>query len=92
MTQQYIVGEFSALISSLEIVCAQSLAGAVQDLRHRVESAPADALAHLASEAAALADMICLTALEMGDPAAFARHADAAASLHEFAVSANLLV
>jgi len=91
VTQQYIVGEFSALISTLDPGPGGWLARAVHALRSRVESAPPGALPALAAEAATLADMICWAMLEQGDTAAFARHAAAGALLYEFAVSANLL-
>ena len=91
MTQQYIVGEFSELISLLEPVPGDWLTGAVHALRRRVECCPVAALAPLASEATTIADMICWATLDQGDPDAFARQSAVAAVLHEFAVSAHLL-
>jgi len=91
MTQQYIMGEFSALLSTLEPEPEGCLADAARGLRHRVESAPPVALAPLAAEAVTLADMVCWASLERGDAATFVRNSEAAARLHEFAVSAQLL-
>ena len=91
MTQQYIVGEFSELISLLEPVPGEWLAGAVRGLRRRVECSPVAALVPLAAEATTIADMVCWAALDDGDTAGFARRSAAAAALHEFVVSANLV-
>ena len=91
MTQEYIVGEFSALISTLEPGPGGWLADALHGLRQRVESTPPSALSPLAAEAVTMADMICWATLERGDTATFARNAEAATLLHEFAVSAQLL-
>ena len=91
MTQQYIVGQFSELISFLEPVPDEPLADSVQALRRRVECSPVGALAPLAAEAATVADLVCWASLAQGDTSGFARQSAAAARLHEFAVSANLL-
>ena len=90
MTQQYIVGEFSVLIAALE-PGAGELAGAVHALRRKVERVSPQALAPLVVEAVTMADMTCWAALECGDIASFARNTEAAARLHDFAVSAHLL-
>jgi hypothetical protein len=91
MTQQYIVGELSVLIAGLYPVSGEQLAADVRELRRRVESAPVGALAPLAAEATTIADRTCWSSLEEGDAGAFARQATAAALLHDFAVTANLL-
>jgi hypothetical protein len=92
MTQQYIVGEFSVLLAELQPVpSSASLSGAVGNLRHEVEFGSLSMLSRRAGEATTLADMICWAALEEGDVDGFRRCADAAITLREFAVSANLL-
>jgi hypothetical protein len=91
MTQQYIVGELSELISLLEPVWGEWLAGTVYALRRQVECSPVADLAPLAAEAMTVADMVCWVSLEEGDTVGFGRQSAAAVRLHEFAVSANLL-
>jgi hypothetical protein len=91
MTQQHLVGELSELISLLEPAPGERLAEAVRALRRQVECSPVGALAPLAAEATTIADIACWASLDRGDTAGFARRSAAAALLHEFAVSANLL-
>ena len=91
MTQQYLVGELSALVSLLEPAGDERLADGVQDLRRRVERSPVGALGPLAAEATAIADTICWARLDDGNAPEFVRQTVVAALLHEFAVSANLL-
>ena len=91
MTQQYIVGEFSALLAGLQPVTGELLGEAVGDLRHEVEFGPLPMLPRLAREAMTLTDMICSVALEQGDLSGFSRYVAAAVALREFTVSANLL-
>jgi hypothetical protein len=91
MTQQYLVGELSELISLLEPAAGEGLVESVRALRRLVECSPVAALAPLAVEATTIADVVCWATLDRGDAAEFARESAAAAQLHEFAVSANLL-
>lgn len=90
MTQQYIAGEFSALLGDLHPAAGESVA-AVRALRREVETSPPSRLGRLASDAVDLTDMICWTALEQGDASGFSRCATTAVALREFAASANLL-
>jgi hypothetical protein len=90
MTQQYIVGELSALLAGLQ-PAPDALGEAVGNLRHEVEFGPLPKLSVLAREAVALTDMICWVALEQGDVSGFRRYADTAVALREFTASANLL-
>jgi hypothetical protein len=92
MTQQYIIGQFSALLEDLQPSPSECLAAAVHDLRREVESSPLPMLPKLAHEAMNLTDMICWAALERGDPNGFCRYAKAALALGEFADSAGLLL
>ena len=91
MTQQYLVGEFSALLAELESVPDELLGRAVDDLRREVERGPLPMLPRLALRAMTLTDLICRVALERGDVSGFRRYADTAVALREFAASANLL-
>jgi hypothetical protein len=91
MTQQYIAGEFSALLAELQPAPSASLANAVHDLRREIELGPLPGLPRLAREAMTLTDLTCWVALEQGDVGGFSRCAGAAVALREFAVSANLL-
>ncbi|MGH3085568.1 MAG: hypothetical protein ACRDNP_16200, partial [Gaiellaceae bacterium] len=61
MTQQYIVGELSALLAGLQPV-PDALGEAVGNLRHEVEFGPLPMLPRLAREAMTLTDMICWVA------------------------------
>jgi hypothetical protein len=90
MTQQYIVGELSALLAGLQ-PAPDELGEAVSNLRHEVEFGPLPKLSVLAREALALTDMICWVTLEQGDVSGFRRYADTAVALREFTASANLL-
>jgi hypothetical protein len=91
MTQQYIAGEFSALLAGLQSVHGGLVGQAVNHLRHEVEFGPLPMLPQLAREALALTDMTCWVALEHGDLSGFCRCADTGVALREFAASANLL-
>ena len=48
MTQQYIIGQFSALLGDLQPGVGECLAAAVHDLRREVESCPLAMLPKLA--------------------------------------------
>ena len=91
MTQQYIAGEFSALLAGLQPVDVGLMGQAVNHLRHEIEFGPLPMLPQLAREALALTDMTCWVSLEHGDLSGFRRCADTAVALREFAASANLL-
>ena len=90
MTQQYIVGQLSSLLSELESVRGE-WRGDVRELRRDVESSPLTRLPELARRALNLIDMICWADLEDGDTRGLTRHARTALALHEFADSARLL-
>ena len=91
MTQQYLIGQFSALLEDLQPSAGDCLAAAVHDLRREVECSPLQALPRLASEAMGLTDVICWAALERGDTTGFCRSAKAAIALGEFTDAAGLL-
>ena len=90
MTQQYLVGEFSALLGDLERTAAE-WQPAVHGLRREVESSPVAMLPELTDEVTELIDTICWAALERGDVTRFCSCAKAAAALGEFIDNAGLL-
>jgi hypothetical protein len=89
VTQQYLIGQFSALLEELQPPAGEWLASAVRDLRREVESSPVQMLPKLAHEAMDLSNVICWAALERGDCNGFRRYAKAAVALGEFADSAG---
>jgi hypothetical protein len=91
VTQQYLIGQFSALLEELQPSPGDGLAAAVHDLRQAVECSPLQMLPKLAREAMGLTDTICWAALERGDATGFCRCAKAAAALGQFANAAGLL-
>jgi hypothetical protein len=91
MTQQYLIGQFSALLEELQPAPGDWLAGAVRDLRREVESSSVQTLPRLAHQALDLTDVICWAALERGDCSGFGRYAKAAAALGDFTDSAGLV-
>lgn len=90
MTQQYIVGELSALIAGLCPKHSPGLAAALSDLRRRVECVPLPMLTALITEAMDMADAACWTSLERGEIDACVQEATEAAMLSEFAECAGL--
>ena len=88
MTQQYLVGQFSALLGDLEPTAAE-WQPAVHGLRREVESSPVAMLPEFADKATALADTTCWAALHRGDVTRFSSCAKAAAALGEFIDSAG---
>ena len=90
MTQEYLIGQLSALLEELQPPAGEKLAGAVHDLRREVERSAVQMLPRLAHEAISLSDVICCAALERGDRDAFGRYAKAAAALGDFTDSAGL--
>jgi hypothetical protein len=90
MTQQYIIGEFSALLGDL-LVPHAVLDSALRDLRLQVEVSHLSGLHVLARRAINLTDAICWVTLEQGDLRIFCRDVEAAVALREFVICANLL-
>jgi hypothetical protein len=90
VTQQYLIGQFSALLENLQPPPGEWLASAVRDLRREVERSSPQMLPELAHEAMDLTDVICWAALERGDCNGFRRYAKAAVALGEFTDCAGL--
>jgi hypothetical protein len=90
MTQQYLLGQFSALLGDLERTVAE-WQPAVHDLRREVEFSPLAMLPELADKVMALTDAICWAARQRGDVTRFRSCAKAAAELGEFIDSAGRL-
>jgi hypothetical protein len=92
MTQQYLVGELSLILSELH--AAATNAAAVRDvarLRHEAETTPPAALGPVIARAVKLVDRVCWDALTQGESAAFIRDTAIYAELWEFGVCAGLL-
>lgn len=91
MTQQYIVGELSILLSRLQVVAPdRARAADVGRLRHEAERRPVTELGSVVGRALKLTDQLCSESLEWGDTAAFARQAAMGSELCGFAVCAGL--
>jgi hypothetical protein len=90
VTQQYIVGELSALLAGLQATPDEWLSRVVRSLRREVEISPPAMLPQLAREATNLTEMLCWVALELGDVSGFCRHAETASALRDFTISAGL--
>jgi hypothetical protein len=91
MTQQYLVGELSSLLASLQPTADEVLADAVGELRHEVEFSPPQMLPRLARKALNLTDLVCQEALEQGDADGFCRSVATAIALRDFAAGAGFL-
>ena len=92
VTQQYIVGEFSALLGELSAVpYDEPLGRALQALRHEVEACAASRLHLLTPRALALTAAISWVTFEEGDMERFCRSVDTAVGFRHFVASANLL-
>ncbi len=92
MTQQYLAGELSVLLSNVEAVTTTKAARcAAWSLRHAAETEPIQALRSVTVDALALADGLCWESLTRGDAVAFTRQAAVCAELHQFGVCAGLL-
>jgi hypothetical protein len=89
MTQQYLLGQFSALLGDLERT-ADEWQPAVHCLRREVESSPVAILPELADKATELIDAICWAALQRGDVTLFCSCAKVGAALDAFIDSAGL--
>jgi hypothetical protein len=89
MTQQYLVGQFSALLGDLERTAAD-WQPAVHRLRREIESSPIAMLPELADKTTELTDAICWAALRRGDVTQFCSCAKVAAALGAFIDSACL--
>jgi hypothetical protein len=89
MTQQYLVGQLSALLGELERTAAEWEA-LVHDLRRVVECSQPPTLPALVGDVLELSDSVCWTALDQGDVGRFCSCARAAAELGEFIESAGL--
>jgi hypothetical protein len=92
MTQQYVVGELSLLLSGLQAVAGDADAAAdVARLRREAECrAPWD-LEDIETSALAVADALCWTSLSDGRSTLFERQAAVGSQLLEFGVCAGLV-
>lgn len=92
MTQQYVVGELSVLLATLQAVAASDeSAGQIARLRREAESRPPWDLTDIEMRALALADGLCWASLARGNPSMFERQATVGSQLLEFGMCAGLL-
>jgi hypothetical protein len=91
VTQQYIVGEFSAVLAGLQATPDDWLGRVAGNLRREVEISPPAELPRLARDALNLTEILCWAALDRGDVDALWRYAQTARELREFTISAGLL-
>ncbi|HEX9546762.1 MAG TPA: hypothetical protein VF942_05460 [Acidimicrobiales bacterium] len=92
MTQQYLVGELSLILSELQ--AAATNAAAVRDvvrLRREAETTPPTALGPVVARAVKLGERVCWDALTQGESAGFIRDTAIYAELWEFGVCAGFL-
>lgn len=92
MTQQYLAGELSVLLSHLQAVTTAEAAGRdAFSLRHAAETEPVQRLCWMTVRAMALAERLGWDSLSHGDAAAFTRQAAVCAELRDLGVFASLL-
>jgi len=92
VTQQYLVGELSLILSELQVVAtSEAVVRAVARLRQEAETTPPAALGPVLVRAVRLVDRLCCDALTRGEVAAFIREAAICDELWEFGVCAGLL-
>jgi len=92
MTQQYISGELSVLLTQLRSVATvRGCAREVERLRQEAETLPIVTLGCVTARALRLTDALCWDSLTRGDMPAFRCQAEVSAQLFEFAVCAGLL-
>jgi hypothetical protein len=91
VTQQYLIGELSLLLSNVAAVATTD--GTVEEalrLRRRAErSAPEDLTAVVVS-ALCLTDVLCVMSLSRGDMTAFTAQVEVSRRLYEFGVCSGL--
>ncbi len=92
VTQQYLIGELSILLSSVAAVAGNDpCVCEVVRLRQEAETSPPGQLAAVAIRALRLIDVLCWDSLSCGDVAAFNDRAEVSGRLYEFGVCAGLL-
>jgi hypothetical protein len=92
MTQQYVVGELSALLATLQAVAdSDESAGQIARLRREAESRLPWDLTDIEIRALALADGLCWASLARGNLSMFERQSAAGSQLLEFGMCAGLL-
>src|SRR5229473_5721844 len=92
MTQQYLAGELSVVLSHVQAVTTTETARCdAWSLRHEAETEPVQALGWVTVRALALTERLCWESLNRGDAAAFTRQAAVCAELYDFGVCAGLL-
>lgn len=92
MTQQYLAGELSFLLSQVQAADTEQLAAAeVRRLRRESETLPVAALAPVVLRALRVTDALCWGSIRRGNATSFSRQAALCAALYDFGVCAGLL-
>jgi hypothetical protein len=89
VTQQYLAGELSILLSTVAV--DQPGADELARLRRQAETSPPDQLAAVTVCALRLVDTLCWSSLSRGDIAAFSGFAELSYRLYEFGMCSGLL-
>jgi hypothetical protein len=91
VTQQYLIGELSLLLSNVAAVATTD--ATVEEalrLRRRAERSAPEDLAAVAASALCLTDVLCVTSLSRGDMTAFTVQVEVSRRLYEFGVCSGL--
>ena len=91
VTQQYLIGELSLLLSNVAAVATTdaNVEEALR-LRRRAETSAPEDLTPVAASALCLTDVLCVTSLSRGDTTAFTAQVDVSRRLYEFGVCSGL--
>ena len=91
VTQQYLIGELSLLLSDVAVVAGTD--ADIEDarrLRRWAETSAPEDLTPVVAAALCLTDVLCVTSLSRGDTAAFTAQVDVSRRLYEFGVCSGL--
>jgi hypothetical protein len=91
VTQQYLIGELSLLLSNVAAVATNddNVEEALR-LRRRAETSTPEDLTAVAVSALRLTDVLCLMSLSRGDTTAFTAQVEVSRGLYEFGVCSGL--
>jgi hypothetical protein len=92
VTQQYLIGELSLLLSNVAAVATTD--ATVEEalrLRRRAETSAPEDLRAVAASALCLTDVLCVMSLSRGDTTAFTAQVEVSRRLYEFGVCSSLI-
>jgi hypothetical protein len=92
VTQQYLIGELSLLLSNVAAVATTdaNVEEALR-LRRRAETSAPEDLRAVAASALCLTDVLCVMSLSRGDTTAFTAQVEVSRRLYEFGVCSSLI-